>query len=544
MKNKFPLIASFFTFSLFFAQQAPSIQWSACLGGMNMEGASSNFNTSQSSYGLQVVQTPDGGYITVGNTSSNSGYVTGLHSSSPDMWIVKTDSSGNFQWQKTLGSTGVDSAASVALTSDGGYIVAGYSTLNNGDVPENLGSEDIWIVKLDISGTVQWTKNLGSTGSEKAFSVKQTSDGGYIVAGASSGNDIDVSGHHGGWSTYDMWVVKLNSSGIIQWQKSLGGYGNEVGYSVQQTTDGGYVVAGYSDSQNNGDVTGNHTYWSTGDGAYLPSKDFWIVKLNAAGLLQWQKSLGGTGTDIAYSVQQTTDGGYIIGGSSNSGNGDVSGNHGNYDFWITKIDSNGTLQWQKSLGGTYADWAHFIRQAPDGGYVAAGVSFSNDGDVNGDHHGSTSSNDYWVVKITSSGLLSWAKSLGGNFGDTAFSLDTTQDGGYIIAGSSNSRDGDVTGMHINSDATDFWLVKLGTGTLSTGETPDSSTFSLYPNPVKNDLFFSEELADPIVYTADGKTVYKASHARQIDFSVFPQNIYFIQGKDKSGNQIVRKIIKK
>ncbi|AZA48561.1 T9SS C-terminal target domain-containing protein [Chryseobacterium carnipullorum] len=539
MKKTLLLFLFLLTYHLSTAQQAPPIEWAVCLGGIGTEGACVDFNTANKQYGLQVLHTPDGGYILAGNTNANSGYVSGFHGSAgftQDMWVVKTDSHGNFQWQKALGGTGNDSAAAIALTSDGGYIVAGYSTIDNGDVPAYYGANDIWIVKLDGAGNKLWTQNLGTTDDEKAYSIQQTSDGGFIVAGAIYAAGV------GPVTRYNMVAIKTDPNGNIEWRKSFGGSDDEVAYSVKQTTDGGYILAGSTQTKNNGDVSGNHTYWSSGDAAYLASRDAWVVKLNAQGVLQWQKCLGGTGEDNAYSIQQTTDGGYILAGYSNSVNGDVTGNHGNKDFWVVKITSGGTLEWQKSLGGSNSDQAHFIKQTPDGGYAVTGTSFSNDGDVT-DHRGSTNNNDYWVVKLDASGNKSWAKSLGGTGSDTAFSLDLTADGGYAIAGSTLSNNGDVTGLHTNSSATDFWLVKLGSGNMGTEDIKAATSISLYPNPAKDVVFFSEELSSVEIYTSDGKIVYEALSGKQIDLHHLPANIYFLHGINKEGKKIVKKIVK-
>ena len=185
---------------------------------------------------------------------------------------------------------------------------------------------------------IQWAKCYGGSEYDAALSIQQTTDGGYIVAGLSLSNDNDVSGNHGG---EDYWIVKLTSTGSIEWQKSLGGSGEDRASSVIQTTDGGYIIAGTSNS-NDGDVSGNHG-----------RDDYWIVKLSSTGILEWQKSLGGSGDDDANSIQQTTDGGYIIAGGSNSNDGDVSGNHGSDDYWIVKLAPSGSIEWQKSLGGKW-----------------------------------------------------------------------------------------------------------------------------------------------------------------------------------------------
>jgi hypothetical protein len=187
-------------------------------------------------------------------------------------------------------------------------------------VTVNHGSQDCLIVKLDTHGNIQWQKSLGGSGFDSIASIQQTSDGSYIIAGVLESSDSDVTG--GG---YDFWIVKLDSLGTLQWQKSLGGSDNDEAKSIQQTSDGGYIIAGSSFS-NNGDVTGNHG-----------NQDYWIVKLDSLGTIQWQKSLGGSEEDEAKSIQQTSDGGYIIAGSSFSNNGDVTGNHGGFDYWIVKL---------------------------------------------------------------------------------------------------------------------------------------------------------------------------------------------------------------
>ena len=341
-------------------------------------------------------------------------------------------------WQKSFGGSGSDYAQSIQQTTDGGYIVAGWSTSIGGDVTGNNGGVDYWIVKLDANGNITWQKSLGGTGGDHAYSIQQTTDGGYIVAGNSTSNDGDVTGFIGSW---DYWIVKLDANGNITWQKSLGGSNGDEAYSIQQTTDGGYIVAGWSLS-NDGNVTGNNG-----------SSDYWIVKLDATGNITWQKSLGGSGVDFAYSIQQTTDGGYIVAGYSNSNNGDVTGNNGSNDFWIVKLDTTGNITWQKSFGGSGNETAWSIHQTIEGGYIVAGWSLSNDGNVTGNN----GSSDCWIVKLDASGNIISQKSLGGSNVDAAYSIHQTTDGGYIVAGWSDSNDGDVT---VNNGNADFWIVKL------------------------------------------------------------------------------------
>jgi uncharacterized repeat protein (TIGR01451 family) len=421
------LLLSLLLFSSFGFGQEAIIEWQKSLGGSSNEQAES------------IQQTADGGYIIGGWSSSTDGDLTG-NNGTVDFWVVKQDASGNITWQKSLGGFNFDKAYSIQQTTDGGFIVAGYSDSNDGDVTGNNGSFDYWVVKLDGAGNITWQKSLGGSADDQARSIQQTTDGGYIVAGYSNSNDGDVTGNNG---DYDCWVVKLDTAGNTTWQKSLGGSAGDQAHSIQQTTDGGYIIAGHS-SSNDGDVTGNN-----GEG------DYWVVKLGASGNITWQKSLGGTLNDGASSIQQTTNDGYIVAGSSLSNDGDVTGNDGDRDYWIVKLDAIGNIAWQKSLGGTLGERAQSIKQTTDGGYVVAGVTESNDGDVSVSFGG----DDYWVVKLDAVGNITWQKSIGGSGNDLPFSILQTTDESYVVAGYSESNDGDVTG---NNGGYDYWTVKLFT----------------------------------------------------------------------------------
>jgi hypothetical protein len=344
--------------------QAPSIEWQKCLGGSSDEA------------GFAVRQTIDGGYVTAGFSQSNDGDVSGNHGQQ-DYWVVRTDPGADITWQKSLGGNSIDQATSLDETTDGGFIVAGYSYSNNGDVTGNHGSSDVWVIKLDDAGTLLWQKALGGTSDDAANSIAQTTDDGFIVAGYSSSNDGDVSGNHGLW---DYWVVKLDATGNLVWQKSLGGSNNDVAYAVKQSSDGGYIVTGYSESSD-GDVSGN-------SGA----RDFWIVKLNEIGDLEWENYFGGSAYDESYAVAETAAGDFVASGFAGSNDGDVSGNHGGYDFWVVKIDAIGNMVAQACFGGGSTDQSFSMDETVDDGFVIGGQSFSNDGDVSGNHGGY----DFWV----------------------------------------------------------------------------------------------------------------------------------------------------
>ena len=406
-------------------EQPPELAWQKSFGGSDNDWARS------------VQQTVDGGFIVAGHTESNDGDVSG-NRGGRDFWIVKLDGQGNLEWQQCLGGSDDDWASSVRQTTDGGFIVAGSTKSNDRDVSGNNGKTDAWIVKLDSQGILEWQKCLGGSDNDWASSVQQTTDGGFIVAGSTESDDGDVSGNHG---SRDFWIVKLDSEGAIEWQQCLGGSNLDYAQSIELTNDGGFIVAGSTHSDD-GNVSGNHGM-----------SDFWIVKLDSEGVLEWQKCFGGSEHDWAHSVQQTADGGYILAGSTESYDGDVTGNHGGQDFWIVKLKEDGELEWQRCLGGSSNDTASAVQQTIDGGYIVSGYTESNDGDVSGNRGNS----DYWLVKLSSSGDLLWQKCLGGSDHDYSHSLQQTTDGGYILAGSSRSNDGDVTG---NQGDYDFWVVKL------------------------------------------------------------------------------------
>lgn len=401
--------------------------WEKAFGGNSADGARS------------IHQTNDGGYIVTGYAFSNNGDVTGNHGQS-DFWAVRLDASGNLLWQKALGGGKSESAASVRQTSDGGYVLAGNTKSNNANVSGNHGGEDFWVVKLDAAGNLIWQKTLGGSNADIASSVDQTTDGGYIVAGYTSSNNGDVSGNHGG---SDYWVVKLDASGNLQWQKALGGTSSDQAQAIQQTSDGGYIVAGNTKS-NNGDVSGFHG-----------ASDSWVVKLDGAGNISWQKTLGGSAPEAAYSVKQTSDGGYVVAGSSQSSDDDVSDNKGGNDYWVVKLDGAGNLMWEKNFGGSSDDVAQSVATTTDNGFIVAGASKSNDGDVSLNK----GNEDFWAIRLDANGNLEWEKSLGGNKKDHAYSTQQTADEGFIIAGFTDSHNnGDI--RHHNSSS-DFWVVKLG-----------------------------------------------------------------------------------
>src|SRR6185436_3480316 len=226
MKNLVLFLLFIFSNSFFLAAQ-PTIQWQKCLGGTNRDE------------GLSITQTFDSGYVFGGWTMSTDGDISSVHGSY-DYWVIRLNSVGDTLWQRSLGGSGYNYATCVQQTSDSGFIITGYTTSNDGDVSGNHGSYDIWVVKLFPSGTIEWQKCYGGTAGEFSQSIRQTSDGGYIVANKSNSINGDVNGNHG---LEDFWIVKLNNIGDTLWEKSFGGPENDRPFSVWQTFDQGYIVA-------------------------------------------------------------------------------------------------------------------------------------------------------------------------------------------------------------------------------------------------------------------------------------------------------------
>ncbi|SJZ74746.1 delta-60 repeat domain-containing protein [Trichlorobacter thiogenes] len=319
-------------------------------------------------------------------------------------------------WSLLLGGNNSDSAASVQQTADGGFIVAG-NTSSFGTT-----EQDAWVLKLNASGEVVWQKTYGGEGYDSVSAIQQTADGGYIVAGYTNS--------YGANSNGDAWVLKLDASGEVVWQKTYGGEGYDSASAIQQTADDGYIVAGFTNS-------------------FGESYDAWVLKLNASGNVVWQKTYGGTtDSDEAVAIQQTADGGYIVAGTT------YCFGAGNSDALIVKLSENGTIEWQKTYGGTGLESASAIQQTADLGYIVAGVTTSfGAGGLDG-----------WLLKLAENGTESWQKTWGGSGGDSFSSVWQTADGGYIVAGSTGSSgagNGDAWVLKLSEYGSEVWQKTYG-----------------------------------------------------------------------------------
>jgi len=378
------LILSFlFIINLGLVQAQVDTLWTKTFGGSDEDAGSS------------VQQTDDGGYIITGHTRS-------FGNGNLDIWLIKTDSNGNEEWNQIFGGSGGEYSYSVQQTTDGGYIITG-QTQSYGN-----GGTDVWLIKTDSNGDSLWTKTFGGSDNDVGHAVQQTTDDGYIIAGWT---------YSYGPGGSDFWLIKTDSNGDSLWTKTFGGIDADRGYWVQQTTDGGYILTGFRYPIAYGDA------------------DFWLIKTDSNGDSLWTKTFGGDHDDRGRWVQQTTDGGYIITGATESyGNGEE-------DIWLIKTDSNGDSLWTKTYGGISGDGGYSVQQTTDGGYIITGLTYS---------YGNGSA-DVWLIKTDSNGDSLWTKTFGGNGWEYGNSIQKTTDGGYILTGATYS---------FGNGGGDVWLIKL------------------------------------------------------------------------------------
>jgi hypothetical protein len=413
----------------------PTKQWDKTIGGVSTDELKS------------VQQTADGGYILGGSSFSKAGGDKSEDSGFSyygDYWVVKLNAAGLKEWDKTLGGIATNNFTAVCQTADGGYIVGGSSLSNAGrDKTENSrGINDYWIIKLDAAGNKLWDKTIGSPSDDLLWSLKATRDGGCILGGETQGMvGGDKSDKTKGG--YDYWVVKINAAGTKEWDKVIGGSEYDILKSLEQTTDGGYILGGLSYSNASGDKSENNRGDDPNIG--LGAFDYWVVKLNSLGIKEWDKTLGGNALDDFRQVIQTKDGGYIVGGESFSGiSGDKSDvSKGGRDFWLVKLNATGTKEWDKTIGGTIDEYLSALHPTTDGGFVLSGTYKS-------------------LLKLNSSGNIEWDKSING--GGSFRALDQTADGGFIL-GTSSDRYLSGDKSEDPKGGLDYWVVKLGFSTI-------------------------------------------------------------------------------
>jgi acetyltransferase-like isoleucine patch superfamily enzyme len=392
MKPFAPIVLSLiFFFSLVSSATAQDLEWDRIFGGPLGET------------GRSVQQTADGGYIIVGDTWHWSEVYYWVR----DVWLIKTDIDGNKEWDRNFGVEDQASGYSVQQTTDGGYIIAGYI-----DPLGRPGNQSVYLIKTDVNGNKEWDRTFPRGYRAIGLSVQQTMDGGYIIVG-----NTQLPGE-----LFDAWLIKTDVNGNMEWDRIFGGELNDYGHSVQQTADGGYIIVG-----NNG--------WSFSGG---PWGNVWLIKTDVNGNMEWDRIFGGELHDSGQSVQQTADGGYIIVGNTESYGA------GLRDVWLIKTDVNGNMEWDRTFhGGIRIDQGSSVQQTVDGGYIIVG-------DTENYHEEYGWVEDVWLIKTDSDGNKVWDRSFGGEWIDQGHSVQQTTDGGYIIAGSN----------YPFGTSSDIWLIKV------------------------------------------------------------------------------------
>lgn len=520
---------------------AQKILWEKSLGGKHAE------------YLYDAIATPDYGFILAGSSlSDKNGNKDESNKGDLDYWLWKMDEKGNLEWQKSFGGNKVDLLQSVALTYDGGFILGGTSSSDKGIIKTSAckGQEDYWIIKLNAKGQEMWQKTIGGSGMEKLLSIAPTKDGGYILGGTSSSDRNDTNGTDdpfGKWENskgnLDYWVVKLDSKGTVEWQKTLGGKYHDELKSIHQTLDGGFILGGYSNSP----VSGNKTAPNFGLG------DYWVVKLNEDGNVQWQQTYGGDGDDNLFSLIPTKDRGYLLGGNSNSGatNNKSKTNKSGTDFWVIKVDEIGLIQWQDTYDFGKYDVLTSLVENKDGSFLIGGYAQSELGNkqksiaktVKADKEGI---NDYIALKIDAEGKELWSQTIGSKGDEVLRKLLETRDGGYLLAGTSNgsiSRDKKTA-----KGGNDFWVVKLRD---KEKEENERITLEAIPNPASSFtnviINFEYKEGTATLYDLSGRSLQTITITGErtvpVELNGLPQGIYVIEIKtdtEKGGVKVIKK----
>lgn len=408
---------------------AQQIVWNKFFGGSGFDNAC----------GI-ALNTEDGSMYIGGTVRSQDGDVKKAPGGDADFWVVKLNYKGEFIWSKALGGRGTDEAKDIKNTQDGGCIIIGTSNSIDGDVKDNHGKMDACVVRLSKNGEVLWSRALGGTGNDKGNAILPTSDGGFIVLGESGSKNGDMTMSYGG---LDAWVCKLDENGEIIWQRSYGGSGSEAAMAAIELDDRSIVVLCATDSKN------FEVEQSFGN------KDLWLLRIEDLGKLLWAKSYGGEDNDEAHALVKAHDGGFLIAGTTFSQGGHIKSNKGYGDLLLVKTDFEGELQWTKTYGGSEPDGANQIFTTKDKNYVVVGTTQSKNGNITRNR----GSYEGWVLKLDVKGNIVWQNTFGGKTQDMLYGGCETATTDYICVGYSESTDGDNTPTGFKGGG-DWWVLNL------------------------------------------------------------------------------------
>jgi len=430
----------------------PTIAWQHNYGGSAVDA------------GRSIHPTLDGGYIVFAHSSSNDGQLTenrGL----PDYWAVKINGSGELEWQRSLGSSGVEYPGDMWQTPDGGYIGIGTITTADGDVSSITGYSDIWVVKLDALGALVWERSFGGSLIDRGLWLHVLTNGQILLFGETNSPEIE-----GEIGESDTWVVRITSDGTELQQQRFGGSLHDIMGYFGYLSNGSVVFSG-STYSTDGQATGNHG-----------GSDGMIISLDEDLNLNWHTCIGGSSYENAGAICESADGSIYVASSALSLDGQISNARGGGDYWIVKLSSDGELLGESSFGGSESDLPLSILPRANGGVYVYGTVISEDGDISASH----GDKDAWLICLDADLNLRWERALGGSSSDFGGGMCYAPDGGLVLVGTSGSTDGDLTG---NFGGGDLWVVKFNPEVVGISEVSEAF-FTLYPNPATDELRIS------------------------------------------------------
>ncbi|MEM8900851.1 MAG: OmpA family protein, partial [Bacteroidota bacterium] len=388
--------------------------------------------------GQEVIVKEDGTILVAAEAYSSDKFMEGNHSSQSDICLFQYSTQEIIFWKKFYGGSGEESISQLIETKDGGYAFIGTTGSQDGDINRPNGQLDIWVVKLDDLGNIEWAENYGGTGNDRGFAILETSDGGFLIGGESgSMNGNMLSERHNG---LECWIAKLNKRGSILWERHIGGDANERIVALKEVTREEYTVVSASSSRNGdkGDAFGK--------------KDVWVLGLDAVGNIMWQSTIGGEANDDVHDVIIDADGNLLMAGTTFSTSIHIQKQQGKGDAWLLKTTNKGEVIWSKTFGGSRADGGSKVIQTYDGGYLLCGMARS----INGDVLANNGYYDGWVIKTNAFGTEIWSRTLGYEGKDMLMSVQELPEGGFIGVGFSEQLE-EGTQLPGHNGNLDIWL---------------------------------------------------------------------------------------
>ncbi len=468
--------------------RSQEIEWKGIFGGTNDDGPA------------YVVETPDNGFIVVGGTLSNDIDFT-ENNGSEDLCLFKLSSEGELQWQHTYGGGKVDRAYHIIATKDGNYLIAGHTSSDNGDVTNAYGEVDFWLLKINSEGEIIWERTYGGSASDAIQSIIELENGQLLAIGGSRSADGDLSSNYG---SVDIWMIKMEQNGDVIWSRNYGGTGVDRANIVFELNENAYVIIGYVRSDD-GDITINHG-----------QSDLWVARTDSDGNIQSEWSYGGSKDETIITAIQTNDNGFLIGGRSDSSDGNVVSGQGG--AWLIKLDKDFQLEWENSYGDIFMTYALGLVSKLDNTYII------------GTNARKTGFEDYGLMRIDQFGEVLEAQYLGGTESETLRTAIATNDGGQLVIGHTRSDDGDVGENYGKSD---FWIIKMEGSLINSTLDEGQDEFDIYPNPstglvhikCENKKLDFEKIT---VYNFLGQVVSQVDFSNQINLNALANGTYLLK----------------